>query len=595
MKQFKKTHKMHGVKRVIVFCILIVLIPSTLIIIPLYLRHSIFADVVYPVAESDIIEIRDGISSIFCQKHTLHMDSNFNAFQLSNKPEISTNRKHIRLKKSMVLPDDTLEYWGFYLLKGAKVELKFCSRYDGSRILVVKGERNLQTCGLLEHNKNKVGTNFAEGHDKVKVIFEDKEEFNMSKEHRNKTVKHETGDVFNLNIIMNHPHKENLTEEELENNGGEDLSEINEKESHLLDTSTIMPKIKRKYPNQINKTELLNNGKNINLIFNTTTKSNVEILNETGLEANENDKEANKKHTLHNINFPALEPKRTRIDFEKEYATRTKPIKHYSSNIESPLNKKDGENNNKKEKDESNVRRRRRRHHMSKHDTNKMTNSDMENEYLRRKKEREDKKKKIYHELYGKISHRTKREHVYDRKISHGGNALNFTEKQESNSISSFENSLLTCYDGKILVAEGFPPSQMCTNVHYLATMPNVSHMITSHEVTEDGYYYYIFYSDNDLVRNDIHAIFDIFKPTFLYSNISSDLASQNCINTTNCTFNLNFYSDEYVVVEVPTRDGIEHDEDDITYLYSTCHPRSSVYVIFPIAVLVLILSCAFL
>lgn len=163
---------MHGVKRVIAFCILTAVLPASLIILPLYLRHTVFADVVYPIAESDIIEIRDGISTVFCQRHTLQMNTSFNAFQLNQKPEISQNRKHIRLKKSMSLPDDTLEYWGFYLLKGATVALKVCSRYDGSRILVVKGERNLRTCGLLDHNKNKVGAHYNTEHIQVKVTFE---------------------------------------------------------------------------------------------------------------------------------------------------------------------------------------------------------------------------------------------------------------------------------------------------------------------------------------------------------------------------------------------------------------------------------------
>lgn len=116
--------------------------------------------------------------------------------------------------------------------------------------------------------------------------------------------------------------------------------------------------------------------------------------------------------------------------------------------------------------------------------------------------------------------------------------------------------------------------------------------MVTTHEVVSDGYYYYIFYSDNDQVKNDIHAVFDIYKPTFLYSNISQ---SKGCINSTECSFPIQFFSDDKVYLEVPTRDGIEHEEDDITYLISTCHPRMGVYVIFPIAVLFLILSCAFI
>lgn len=56
------------------------------------------------------------------------MNRTFNAFQMSHKPEITSYKKHIRLKKSMVLPDDTLEYWGFYLLGGSSVALSVCSR-----------------------------------------------------------------------------------------------------------------------------------------------------------------------------------------------------------------------------------------------------------------------------------------------------------------------------------------------------------------------------------------------------------------------------------------------------------------------------------
>lgn len=140
---------MQGIKRVCIFCMLTTLLPSILIILPLYLRHSKFADVIYSLAESDIVEIKEGISTIFCEQHILRMNTSFHAVQLSHSPEISKKRrKHIRLKKSMTLPDDTLEYWGFFLLKGASVALKVCSRFDGSRILVVKGERNLKTCGL---------------------------------------------------------------------------------------------------------------------------------------------------------------------------------------------------------------------------------------------------------------------------------------------------------------------------------------------------------------------------------------------------------------------------------------------------------------
>lgn len=455
---------MQGVKRVLIFCILIVILPTTLIIIPLYLRRSVFADVIYPVAESDIIEIRDGISSIFCQQHSLRMNTHFNAFQLRSKPEISTNRKHIRLKKSMTLPDDTLEYWGFYLLKGALVHLKFCSRYDGSRILVVKGERVLQTCNLLDHNKNKIGANFAAGHEQVKVFFEDITEIaENTPDDKNESVTSSNGSVnkmANLDTLM-----------EFENSAIEEIDDDPEEgeNSDLSSTVTIKP-LQSSIPSRI-------------------------------------------------VNF----------------------TNHDYNNLDTTVKAEKGQ----------------------------------------------DSRQKVYDSLY---SIRRKRDQIYDRKYSHGGNAINFTETDESNSISSFENGLFECYNGAILLAEGFPPIPECVNAHFLENGPH--HMTSKHEITEDGYYYYIFYSDNDLVRNDIHAIFDIYKPTFQYSKASN---SQDCVNATNCTFPIGFLSDEIVIVEVPTRDGIEHEEDDITYLVSTCHPRIQVYAVFPILILLLLLCCSFL
>lgn len=471
---------MHGIKRVLVFCIMIVILPATLIIMPLYLRKSIFSDVIYPVAESDIIEIRDGISSIFCAKHTLRMSSGFNAFQLQNKPEISTSRKHIRLKKSMTLPDDTLEYWGFFLLNGAKVSVKVCSRYSGSRILVVKGKRELKLCGLLDHNKK--DANYAPGHDQVKVFFEDVAE-----------ITEEKGPTEGLL--------------ELENHGGEDF----------VDDHPVVP------------------------VTSTSTPASAKRQHKKL-----------KKGSL-NTNYTKNAPeRRLNVTILPEYQSSVVSTTAIKSNLTATPTP---------------VANRFRRHSALVHDQHKQ---------------------QLYDQLYN-TNQRRKRENVYDRRYSHGGNAINFTQTDESNSISSFETGLFDCFNGAILLAEGFPTKPSCRDTHFLE---KGKHDTVKQNITEDGYYYYIFYSDNDEVQNDIHAMFDIYKPTFQYSNISQ---SRGCLNKTNCTFNIGFLSDEIVVVEVPTRDGIEHEEDDITNLISTCHPRSEIYALFPITVLVLILCCSFL
>nr|CAD7413408.1 unnamed protein product [Timema poppensis] len=164
--------KMHGARRVITFCLLTAVLPTILLITPLYLRHSVFADVTFAVAESDVVEIVDGISTIFCQAQSLKMNTSFHSFQLGSLPERSGKRKHLHLKKSMVIPDDTLEYWGFFLPKGSTVVLSACSRYVGSRLLVVKGEKNLRTCGLMDQNEEEVLAHMASNHGQVRITFE---------------------------------------------------------------------------------------------------------------------------------------------------------------------------------------------------------------------------------------------------------------------------------------------------------------------------------------------------------------------------------------------------------------------------------------
>lgn len=430
---------MHGVKRVFAFCCLAAVLPAFLIICPLYLKHQVFKDFEISVAESDILEVRDGISSIFCQEHVLKMNTSFNAFQLNQMPNQSKSRKHIRLKKSMLLPDDTLEYWGFYLMKGATVELKVCSRYDGSRILVVKGDRNLRTCGLMDHNKNKFGANFNAEQSQVKVTFETAAEIVNSaditlKEH-------------NVKLMQDEP----ANDEAMLNHGGEDLDEIDD------DT-------RKKHKDFV--TNYLKVDKNA--LPGDTQKS---------LDVGDDNKALH-----HNSSIPAKNKQRRHKVNDKHH--------------ELP----DKENGERTE----NVRRRR---------SHKLNNIQAHRETGHSKKFRRDTT-------------------ILDGGINHGGNAKDFVGNNgESDSISSFENALLECYDGNILVAKSYDPSKNCNSVK---SLEQGSHLVSTHEVNSDGYYYYIFYSDNDYDSNHIHAVFDIYKPSYLYSNISQ---SKGCINTTECHF----------------------------------------------------------
>jgi hypothetical protein len=162
-------------------------------------------------------------------------------------------------------------------------------------------------------------------------------------------------------------------------------------------------------------------------------------------------------------------------------------------------------------------------------------------------------------------------------------------EEDIRSSGSSFAKNLWSCYGGDTLFTQSFSASSRCQSQD--AMMKHAIRMRTVHEITSTGYYYYIFYSDNDILLNDIFARFNIEKVVYNFPNYT-----HSCVNTTSCSFPLNFLSSEKVLLEVPLQDGVS-DEDALAQmvLISSCRPRLGVYFIFPVSIIFLILCCAFM
>ncbi|XP_031829831.1 uncharacterized protein LOC116425808 [Nomia melanderi] len=490
---------MQGIRRILVFCVLTTILPIILLVIPLYLRHNFYANVAYTVTESGILEITDGVSTIFCSEHTIQMNRSFNAFQVSQKPEITSYRKHIRLKKSMTIPDDTLEYWGFYLLQGASVALSVCSRFEGASILLVKGERNLRTCGMLEHNYEEQIVEdifLPKAEQQVKVIFTS----NTREPTFQKTIPKVNGLLRNMENVFPRDNQSDVNNEDLNNS-----------HKHMRNSTLSNKEIRQRMLQD----------------FLESTKTRGQP---TGLSQED----------------AVYSTKKLRHSKKKQYPKTVGEKKENHAKL--PLQE---------------------------HIVNNIRNeTETENTKLNKKVKRSQ-------DLI-------KPPFLLDEGVKHGGNAVtNVTNANDVSSVSSFENGLFKCYGGSILIAQEFAPSKQCTNVSYLL---NGKHMQTIQNIVETGYYYYIFYSDNDIVSNDIHAVFDIYKPLLQYENVT-----KSCMNQTKCSFTVNFLSSDRVIVEIPTKDDIEYVIDNDGLLLSVCHPRMEVYVIFPIAVLFFILTCAFM
>lgn len=380
----------------------------------------------------------------------------------------------------------------------------------------MKGEKNLRTCGLLEHNINKQPQEiFLPGANRqVKIIYES------------------------------------------------NAQEIDSKETTTIESIKSIHNI-----NEINKSVINVSSENLENIFERNLDNSTQA---------------------HNTDEKLMK------SLETLYHTATSYIYEYIGGQQESVNARKGRHikrhKMRKDKYERTKQRKKNVYNYDKKMRLQKLEQTLHSYKINVRKEQETKKKdEINIKRFKRSRELVKPPSLLDQGIKHGGNAdKNSSDSEGTSSISSFESGLLNCYNGAILLAHEFQPSDQCTDISYLL---NGKHIQANHHVEQNGYYYYIFYSDNDIVSNDIYAIFDIYKPTFQYENVT-----KSCINQTECSFHISPLSADRVIVEIPTKDGIDHNEiDDVGMLISICQPRMGTYMIFPIAILLLILGCAFI
>lgn len=107
--------------------------------------------------------------------------------------------------------------------------------------------------------------------------------------------------------------------------------------------------------------------------------------------------------------------------------------------------------------------------------------------------------------------------------------------------------------------------------------------------VPKNGYYFFVYGSENEVEDNFIRVQFKLEKTRY---DVSKPI--KQCNNTTGlCQFPLNFWSDEKVVFEMPLTEHSKLGRDEYT-VRSECEPRTIIYVICVISVPLLILLFAF-
>ncbi|XP_028165162.1 uncharacterized protein LOC114356270 [Ostrinia furnacalis] len=108
--------------------------------------------------------------------------------------------------------------------------------------------------------------------------------------------------------------------------------------------------------------------------------------------------------------------------------------------------------------------------------------------------------------------------------------------------------------------------------------------------VPSNGYYFFVFNSENEVQTNFIKARFDLQKTRY-------DVAKtklRECMNSTNkCDLSLDLFSSQKVVLEVPLRNNDSLWNEQFVII-SECEPRKSLYLACVIAVPILIMMFAF-
>ncbi|CAH1163985.1 unnamed protein product [Phaedon cochleariae] len=524
-------------------CILGIFFPCLLLSVPLYLRYRVYGAQLYPLAMSDMRLLDSRISTTWCQRQKVKVNATFNAFLLSSVPKLATETKQLSMTRELYLEDDTKEYWGFYLLKGTNVTVSTCVRWPGASLILIRGHKHLHECAyigddsseeleeLMEAAREKAGdpeTNSSQPQQQAN-------DPDLMKWHRPEVQFHSPVHLNNSRSLGQDAH-----------NGVADDAETDPKAMKPI-LEALRHKYKQSKP--LNAEHTHRNS--------TVAKEEEENMHiEKPREATEPEKVLTDilgklkrlgdqgPEVLHKLNEQF---KKNHSDSEGAFDTKSRTYSKPAVDF-----------------DEYVDQARRRKRDLILATALGGNQDDKENDMG-------------IEEAF-----------VVDGIADHRGTINETTLNDMSNSefwssFSSSEEALLNCA-GLILSLPLMPHSQCLQNVS--AEESYVDNSIT-YRVPTNGYYFFVFNSENEVVTNYIRVNFNIEKTVY---DISNPVA--RCINDSECALNLDFFSSEKLVMELPlNRNDSLHNEEFI--VISECEPRTALYAVFVILIPILIVTFA--
>ncbi|KAL1114824.1 hypothetical protein AAG570_007648 [Ranatra chinensis] len=522
-KRRKKKPTKTALKVVSLF-IMTVFVPGFLLGTPVYMRYFVYQDQIYPVGMLDTRLVDARMSTTWCQSQIIQSNATFNAYLVSDYPEINSGLYPVSMTRHIMLDDDMKEYWGFYLLKGSLVTVSTCARWPGASLMIIKGHKHLRRCAYIGDDSS-----------------EELDELNELQKAKDKDVPSNDPAIMtkiNPEVMVNgHNITDRLHGDVLKVDTLEEIPTGNSIEENRLD-NRMGNYVHLNYAEKIDGPDRRNKWYETKKFAFSDSKrpqlTSKEVLNEMLVKLKKMGKTG--KHILEELN-------REMSEGNEKPALDRKP--------------KDGPRKSK-------LSRKRR------HAAMKLLSGPLESQEA--DEENEGAEVDIG-EIHGSV------------------NETNSKDRSDSefwSSFSSSEERLLSC-DGLLLnlplsFGSRCRPSATESQLEAASVENSVTYRIPS-----DGYYFFVFNSENEVQTNFLSAKFKIEKTTY---NVSG--AEATCLNANgSCSFQLRFGSSQKVVLELVHKPNETHwNEEFITI--SICEPRSSVYAVFIIAAPLMFIIFAF-
>ncbi|XP_076234864.1 uncharacterized protein LOC143179487 isoform X2 [Calliopsis andreniformis] len=532
------------------------------------------------------------------RSQVIKVNTTFNAYLMSDEPTVKNEAVPVTMTRQLILEDDMKEYWGFYLLRGSSVTVSTCVRWPGASLTIIRGHKHLHECAFIGDNSSE------EMEELLEVAKETGFLTTNGSAVENESPSNEPEKMKRVDQGIQFLHKDHTHLLNSTKHAANPMSY--HYSSHELDAKTMRAILTELFVKTFDtkKKQKENPHHHYEGTFRETanidkppTQYSSDIKEETKNVHNDNNK-PEKIEKPHDIEIKKQEQQNGgSIQLQEKQEGKEPTSAEVMQDVLGKINslgyrgkkilRRLMDEIEKKGPEAGSLRR--------------VVNETMNDENLSASEKKRRRRDLILSSpLHKELTEEDEERDVgVEEGIMHPdgiaedrGTVNETTLNDRSNSefwssFSSSEEQLLNC-QGLILNLP-LTPHRQCTpkheNEHSTASFANT----VTYRVPVNGYYFFVFNSENEIQPNYLRVRFDLLKTVY---NLSNSVYS--CENsTTECSLPLKLFSNEKTVLELPLS-GNDSQWNEEHVVVSMCEPRTSIYLLCILLVPLLILIFAF-